>query len=119
METTIGNSIQQLSSYTDRTAAQKKSTDKSGPLAQGTKTARSQADPTDTAKEKTDTVEITNARLIVSKSNQTAAETDIEDIDEIARKIQELKELIQDPSEFSKIEQVHNLNVTNLAEVLS
>ena len=72
----------------------------------------------DTGSEKVDTVDLTTTRM-VSQSNQAAAENEVEDIDAVARSIQEVKQWLESEYESAQIEQVHQLNVYNLVEVLS
>ena len=118
METTINNSVQQLFQYKNQNVTQRKSSEKRADQSeQGTKPAETQAG--DNSHEKTDTVEITNSRFLVSEANRAASETEIEDIDQAVARIQELKEWFKAEYESAQLEQVHQLNGENLMGVLS
>ena len=118
METTVNNSVQQLFQYKNQNVTQRKPSEKKADQSgQGTKPAEIQA--VGNSPEKTDTVEITNSRYLVSEANRAASETEIEDIEQAVARIQELKEWFEAEYESARLEQVHRLNGENLMGVLS
>ena len=118
MDTTINAQIQEVRSYLNRSANQKKSSD--------TVTSVQKADENpsemrekegDAGSKNVDTVDITTRMM--SESNQAAAENKVEDIDAAAGKIQAIKQWLASEYESANIEQVHQVNISNLVEVLS
>ena len=120
MDTTISNAVQQILPQENQAVNQKKTSEKTtNQSEQGTKSAKTQGDNVDSGSKKTDSVEITNSRFLVSEANQAASETEIEDIDQAVEKIQELKKWVDAEYESAQFEQIHLLNGENLVEILS
>lgn len=119
MDTTISAPVQQINSYSNPSANQKKSSDKlaSAPE-EGKKSSEMREKDADTGSEKVDTVDLTTTRM-VSQSNQAAAENEVEDIDAVAKRILEVRQWLESEYESAQIEQVHQLNANNLVEILS
>ena len=119
MDTTISAPVQQISSYSNPSANQKRSSEKvtSAP-GEHKESLEMREKDADTGSENVDTVDLTTTRM-VSQSNQAAAENEVEDIDAVARSIQEVKQWLESEYESAQFEQVHQLNINNLVEILS
>jgi len=118
MDTTISAPVQQVSPYSNPSANQKRSSDKvTSAQGEGGHSSEMRGKDADTGSENVDKVDLTTR--MVSQSNQAAAENEVEDIDAVARSIQEVKQWLESEYESAQIEQVHQLNINNLVEVLS
>jgi len=119
MDTTINASVSQVSGYTNAPANQKKGTDKASGASDGGKipSPAAQGSNPGAGSERTDTVELSVSR-IVSESNRAAAETDVEDLDEVVRRIHEIKQWLESEYESAQAQQIHQLDASTLADVL-
>ena len=119
MDTTINASVSQVNAYTNASAGQKKSSDKAaGASEEGKQPSEVPAGDAGVGSETADRVDITATRL-VSESNRAASETEVEDIDSVARRIQELKQWFASEQESAQAQQVHQLDASSLVDVLS
>jgi hypothetical protein len=118
MDTTINAPIQEVRSYLNRSANQKRSSDTvTSAQKAGENPSEMRGKEGDAGSENVDTVDITTRMM--SESNQAAAKNEIEDIDAAAGKLQEIKQWLESEYESANIEQVHQVNISNLVEVLS
>lgn len=120
MDTTIHASVSQVSGYTNPPANQKKDSDKAADASDEGKKPSSEVQESNAGagSQRTDTVELSASRIVV-ESNRAAAETDVRDIDEVARKIHEVKQWLESEYESAQAQQIHQLDASTLADVLS
>ncbi len=116
MDTTINASVSQVNAYTNASAGQKKSSDKAAGASEEGK--QPSEVPAGVGSETADRVDLSATRL-VSESNRAAAETEVEDIDSVARRIQELKQWLASEQESAQAQQVHQLDASSLVDILS
>jgi electron transfer flavoprotein alpha subunit len=119
METTIGTSVQQVNPYSSPSANQKNSSEKATDALDEAKAAKNNGSEGESSSEKTDTVLLSSTRFIVSQANQASSETEIEDIDQVAQTIHEVKQWLESEYASSQAAQVHQLNTGSLVEILS
>lgn len=119
MNTTVSALVQQRIPYPNQSANQKKSSGESSSASgEAGKASEIQKEDVDTDSRKVDTVDLTTTHM-VSQSNRAASENEVEDIDAVAGKIQEVKQWLESEYESARLEQIHQLNMDNLVEVLS
>lgn len=117
METKLSSAVGQALSYVNQSGVEKKSPDKMAERSE--RRIESKIDDAGLGREDAHKVELSSPRLAVSESNLAASGTDIEDIDEVVKRIQEFKQWLNSGYEHSQIEQIHQLNGANLVEILS
>ena len=112
MATTISTISERMVSVANRNVRQQKTEKTHVQPERNTETA-------DTQTERTDTVEITNTRYMGNSSEKLNSEDRIEDIETAMSKIEEIKAMIAADHDASQSEQVHDINRSNLVDLLA
>ena len=117
MDPTISSTVQNVPPYPNRSVNPKTTASRDDPAEQNPKSVEANGSEGEKHHDTADKVELTHARYVVSESNQSASETDVEEIDEVVRRVQEVKEWLESESETTQAHQVHHLDPASLMEI--